>query len=674
MTTQTRLKALGGALCIALALPAGTAQAELYSMDRILGDMTFSTFVRLDSSFRTTSQQNTNNVQTNLFQNVTVQRNAYVPPALLGMTPGPGNDWSVPEPIHNDTVRRGDFVPTDETDINYLSLRLESEAQIKLSRDLRIVGRVRALYDPGIYGDFDAGNVSHLQETGIIGGNPELYQGETNYFEYRGREGRKVNPLEFAGEHYMVDFPALLVEYKTGALTIRAGNQQIAWGQAIFFQTLDLPNGLDLRRHLVLDRGFEEFSDKRVPKLSVRGTYQANELVIDSYVGKFQPSVLGNPNTPFNVIPAQFTLYENYYSGDYDNKLDAGIRFKADYGQWGWQAAFVSRYNPLGVISWAASGVVSELDQTPGSLGQLASLAYLAKSPLCDGTVNPTLCRNADTLGTALAQTPFVPEPAGVYSAREWWTYGADARLNGLDGFNAAVDDFPMLRDVFVTNVDSYEELSNQLNTLMIAAGGSYRGYIERDYARENVFGLGGVYVTESENDLLNAIILNLEVQYTPERRFTHPTLRNQPFERDEWIASLVMEKWTRWSATYPAAYLVAQYQFRSQSDLVGRHLDGYGGDEQTIPQGISSANYIVLAALQPFPGRKYVIEFASLIDAKGGVLVQPLLQWNIGNGFSTEVYYNYIHANAWGKQTENIMGSIDWADEAAIRIKYAFN
>ena len=646
-----------------------TAQA-MYSLERIWNDATFSTFVRLDAAASTTSKENPNNQGTNRFQDIAVDRQTFVPPTLAGLPVNDNNNWALPLPLFSDTLRRGDLVPSTNDNWNYLALRGESEMQLRFSRSLRFVGRVRGIYDPTVYDEFDARSLDGLQGTGIIGGDPALYHGPPNYFEARGRNGRSLNPLELAGRDYMIDAPALLMEYRSGGLTLRGGNQQIAWGQAIFFQTLDLPNGLDFWRHLILDRAFEEFSDKRVPKLSVRATYQKGTFVADSYVGKFQPTVLSNPNTPFNIIPSQFTVYENYFSGDYDSKIDGGLRIKSDYGSWGWQAVYVSRYNPLGTFSWARSGVNSPLT---GGLGSTANLAYAVKLPICDGTESPTLCRNSADPGEALSKTPFVPEPGGVYTGREWFEYAADARLNGLEGFNQAVREFPDLKDVYVTEANSVEELKNQLDTLMVAAGGSYRGYIERDYHRENVFGLGASYVTESSIDALNAIIFNLEVQYTPKRKFINPTLSSTPLQSDEWIASLVMEKWTRWTAAFPAAYLVGQYQFRSESDLVGRHLSGYGGSQDKVADGIDNAHYVVLAALQPFPGRKYVFEFATLYDVKGGILVQPLLQWNIGSGFGAEVFYNYVNGNLYGDRTDNVISSINWADEVAIRLRYAF-
>src|SRR5690606_9887598 len=145
------------------------------------------------------------------------------------------------------------------------------------------------------------------------------------------------------------------LDYNRGPINVRLGNQQIAWGQAIFFRVFDVPNGLDLRRHSILDYAQEEFSDKRVPSLSLRVGYQVtDEMLLDGYVQKFQPTVYGNPNTAYNVIPSQFTVHDMY--GHYDKKINYGLRLKGNYGQWGFQAMAVRRYNPDGVFRWTASG------------------------------------------------------------------------------------------------------------------------------------------------------------------------------------------------------------------------------------------------------------------------------------------------------------------------------
>jgi len=61
---------------------------------------------------------------------------------------------------------------------------------------------------------------------------------------------------KLARKDWMLDLPAAYVDYNHGPLWVRVGNQQIAWGEAIFFRVLDVPNGLDYRatRYWMLPR------------------------------------------------------------------------------------------------------------------------------------------------------------------------------------------------------------------------------------------------------------------------------------------------------------------------------------------------------------------------------------------------------------------------------------
>jgi hypothetical protein len=672
-------------------LPAGTAWAA--EGDSSLGGLwertSINTVFRTDAAYRTTGERNQYNQNGAPYQNVAVARQAYLPPTLilgLGGSEGPlagllpATNWSVPIPGFNDTVRRSDFIPDRNQELNLFHFKVSTEVTTKFSDNFQFIGRVRALFDPRLYDGFDSNDVAQIQ-----GGIPQGggYRGDDigkpNYFGAKARNGKNINPLELSSRNYMVDLPTLVLDYKYENMNLRVGNQQIAWGQAIFLQTFDVPNGLDLRRHLILDRAIEEFEDERVPKLSIRGTMQAtSEIVLDGYVGKFQPSIIPNPNTSFNVAPTQFYKpLDNYYQGNYDWKVDYGIRAKADYGQFGWSAFFSSRYNPLGAFRWAKSGINKGL--SGGLLGALVETAYLLKAPGCgEALYTPSLCRNYDSVGAALAETPFTSAPAGIYSGDEWFAAAGSVRVAGLDALNAVIEEFPAMRDIYASQVADVDEAKNLLNTFFLGAGGSIRGTLEREYFREEVFGLGGSYVTSSDNEWLNEIILNIETQYTPKRVYTNPSLSVGFLKDDEYIITAVAEKWTRWSAAFPAAYLVLEYQHRSDSDLIGLNLDGYNGNDGSSSQsknatGISNANYLVFAGFQPVPNRTFVFEWAFLWDIKGGLLAQPEVQWNIGNGLIAELFYNYTNGHLYGNPNKNLIRAIEYADEIAVRFTYQF-
>ena len=661
---------------------------------KLWSNTNFTGVVRADAAYRTTSYQNPNNQTNAPFQDVLVPRQAFVPPDLAGGL----IDWGdVPLTIIDGVTlplfeaaapaRRSDVIPQEDLEFNLATMRLTGEMDMRFSQDWRLAVRLRALYDPVIYDEFDAADVSGFQGGySTTGGDRYADAGKPNYYEALDRNGKKINPFEIAGRDYMIDLPTFIVNYKTGKWDFRFGNQQIAWGQAIFFRTFDVANGLDLRRHLVIDRGIEEFEDERVAKLALRATSQLSDsLIIDGFVGKFQPDILTNPNTPYNVIPSQFYKpFDNYFVGDYDKKIDAGVRVKTDYGNWGWQAMAVSRYNPLGAFKWAESGIEKGLTPHGGLIAAGVHTAYAAK-PGCIGNQNPydNFCRLYSGVPEALSHTPFAVAPGGLYSAREWFAGAGSVRLNGIDALNTVIEEFPAVRDLFASPIDNVEEASALLNTFFIGAGGSLMGHVERDYHREAVFGLGGSFVNETDDigSFWSQFIVNLEMQYTPNRTMTATSLSRNYDETEEYIITLVGEKWFRYTEAFPAAYLVFQYMHRSATDLVGLNLKGYGGnvgggnldlnDPVKVSDGIPNANYLVFAGFQPWPNRKYILEWAFLYDVRGGLLAQPLVKWNPGYKLSFDLFYNLTDGELHGDGTDNLIRAIDFADEIGLRITY---
>lgn len=700
---------IGGLSLAALGLT-GPAQAQGFFSGMLDGvNMSFGGFLRAESAIRTTSEENLNNQGGNPFNNREIEREAFAPPALnpvgiLGNTvtalqpiTGPASAWgTTPLIVFDDQIARNVDVPSVKNDFNFMILRGEAELGLRFGQNWRFIARLRGVYDPTVYDEFDARSVADSAQGSLDVGplaDPRIYTGAPNYFDYRVTDGQggfsKANPLEWTGRDYQLYFPAMILEYSSGPFNFRLGNQQIAWGQSLFFRVFDVPNGLDLRRHLILDRALEEFSDKRVPMLSARATYQLTDgILADGYVGKFQPTVFGNPNTGYNVIPTQFTVHDLYEAGGYDDELVYGLRLKGDYGQWGFQAAAVRRFGPEGTFRWTKTLVNKPL---VGPLGNLVNQAYDLKQP--EGSLgcpqyDPALCRRFADTGEALANAPFQASPGGVYSADEWFFYAADVRLDGILGLNAAIREFEGAQDVYATEVNSFDEAFAQLNTFFIGSGGSLRGHIERVYHQENVFGLGVSYVNESENDFLNQLIFNLEVQYTPERHFTNIGLDQDFITEDEYTVSLVVDKWHRFFDSFPGTYMVFQALTKNRSDLVGRHLSGYGGmsadelrarrdagiiDSRSTRGKDDNATYVVFGFLQPFPNKIFEIEFATLLDVEGGIFAQPGLRWNPGKGVTVEGFYNYVNSELWGQPLDNLISTLDFAEEFTLRVTYQF-
>ncbi|TDU33275.1 hypothetical protein DFR24_0015, partial [Panacagrimonas perspica] len=186
-------------------------------------DTTFNAVFRADAAYRTTKAQNPNN-QTNMpFQDTLVPRQAYVPPSLStgivnnvipNLIPGvdlgtPIANWQVPLPgvpgipPFADSIRRSDRVGQDDLEMNYTVFRFTGEMDMRFSQNLRLNARLRALYDPTIYDEFNAHDLSGDQG-GITGGGGDRYAdtGKVNYYEAKGRNGRNINPLELAGRDY----------------------------------------------------------------------------------------------------------------------------------------------------------------------------------------------------------------------------------------------------------------------------------------------------------------------------------------------------------------------------------------------------------------------------------------------------------------------------------------
>ncbi|MCM2311128.1 MAG: hypothetical protein NDI84_06950 [Steroidobacteraceae bacterium] len=525
----------------------------------------------------------------------------------------------------------------DDT-FNYLLLRGELNMEYRINERWSATAKLRALFDPGVYEEFEPNSVGS-NAAGKLYGRP-------NYFDYDVEGMSNPHPLEWTGENYQVYLPSLFLQYNNGPLDVRIGNQQIAWGQAIFFRVFDVVNGLDLRRHSALDYAPEEFSDKRVPSLGVRASYQfGNGWLLDGFVQKFQPTVFSNPNNPYNAIASQFTIHDMYKQ--YDDELSYGLRMKGDAGPFGLQAMAVRRYNPDGVYRWTESGVFRA---PPGLEGTEA----------------------------LWAETAFEVDPSGVWSANEWFTYAGYARLNGIEGLNASIAEFPAAQALgaFLVDRDDYQAAHDELDLFFQLSGSGLRGHLAREYQKESVFGLGASYVFSGEPDsFLDQLIVNFEATYSPDRRFTNPSLSRRYIEDEEWVTALVAEKYQRFSADFPATYFVFQWMHRTQSDLFGRYLDGMGGSQTRAATGKNSWDGLVFAFQQPLPNLVWRIDFSALYDTGGGLLLQPAIRWKPSGNWTAEAFYTFMDGSIGGKSNENknIMSTLDHADEISLRIGYQF-
>lgn len=612
-------------LVFSIAVAAALMQSVAWADDE---DFSWSGFIRSETAIRTTSEQNMFNQGGNPFNGVPVTRTS-----VLG----------------TDTATRSG-VPLDNS-INMQMFRAELGAIWKINSNFSMQGKLRVLYDPGWYDQYNPNAIgSKVQATSA--GNPGGVYGQPNYFQNPVQGMSHPNPLEWDGQNYQIYLPAFFLEYDKGPLDVRLGNQQIAWGQALFFRVFDVVDGLDLRRHSALDFASEEYSDKRVPSLALRTTYQVgNGWIADGYVEKFQSTVYSNPNTPYNVIASQFTIHDLYEQ--YQNKLDEGLRLKGDLGAFGVQAMVVHRYNPDGVFRWTASGVDTDLPGIPGS-------------------------------GKLLAKTPFQVDPSGVWSANEWFNYAGAARLNGVTALNSAISQFPAAQALGATVIPgnpasqtAYNAAAEELNLFFDLSGSGLRGHLAREYFQENEAGLGTSFVTSgTPGSFLDQLIINFESSYTPDRTFTNPSLSSDYIHKPELSTALVMEKYQRFSSSFPATYMVFQWMHKTESDLFGRYLGGMGGTESNAATGFGGGwNALAFAFQQPFPGLVWRFDFAALYDTHGGILVQPAIRWKPNGGITVETFYNYLNSHLAGTNNanNNIIGTLDFASEVGVRLGYQF-
>lgn len=656
------------------------------------GDLIYNGQFRLETAISTSGEASGSNQFGDPANGVAVMREPGNPATGYTTVLQPGGNLTGPSgviPIGltpvNDTVIR--YVPGKNPLMNYHALRFESSASISWG-DISLVSRLRAMYDPGElgYDDFDYRDYQHING-GITGGEPQQFHGEPSHFGYRVDGEKKPLWFEYSGRNYMVDLPAFFLQWTNGNATVRLGNQSVAWGQLLFFRVMDVANGLDLRRHLFLDRAIEEFADERMSAPGLRFSYQVTDKIYaDAFAQQFVPTILNNVNTPYNIVPSQFTLHDRYHQEGFNEKVNFGVRFKAEYGTYNWQAMVTRRYNPLGAIRWAKSGVNKALPDS-NALGA-AFNNYCILATAANGYPSNNGC------GPLLADTAFEVAPAGVFSAEEWFNYAGYIKLDGLDALDRAIDEFTgaqlLLAQPVNRNVDA---ANNQLDAFFVAAEG-LRGHIERRYFQETIVGIGGGFVvTNAEpGSLLDQLIINLETTYAKDRKFTAIDLRQDYTERDEYQIGLVMEKYHRFSQEFPATYMVFQYLWQKESDLAGLLLDGYGSENftdqgvilndkvptsanPTITPGISEgANYVVLAALQPTDAYIWEYSVAALIDVQGGMLVQPGIQWKPRGNITVNMFYNYINGDLWGGNTnKNLFSLIDFMDEFSLRLGFQF-
>lgn len=524
----------------------------------------------------------------------------------------------------------------DEPQWNLFATRLQIDVQYAFSSRVKAYLQLRAF-------------ASGLDTFGSAFDKSDFFEG--GFFD------RRANLTEVNAEQVMLDFPSAYLDYSKGPWWFRVGNQQIAWGEAIFFRVLDVVNGLDLRRHSVLDVAAEEFSDKRTPAPAVRMSYSFNNgWEFDGFVQMATPTVLSNVNTPYNAIASQFIPVYDDAQEEIEGEVNFGGRlimrglFNPDLTV---KLQGVSRINPDGWFKWK-------------------------EAPRDDPR---SLCLSTFGLDTALgipnSCTAFASGGTGVHSPNEWDTFAALSRLDAVGGLTAHFNDFEATQIINAAfGLPPPIDLPTQRANLgAFFSLGPLNGYIEPEYDREMIFGAGFNYIVTAEpGSWLDQLVVRGEVAYTPDKEFTPITLSQTPITKDEVVTAVILEKYHRFSDAFPATFMVLQWMWRKESDLFGRHLSGM--DQRGIaeldrqPDGDDHANYFTFAMQQPFPNLIWRGDLAVLVDPQGGYLIQPGLRFKPSSQWQFDFYANIIGAD---DNNDTPMQTLDEADELFARVSFFF-
>jgi hypothetical protein len=148
--------------------------------------------------------------------------------------------------------------------------------------------------------------------------------------------------------------------------------------------------------------------------------------------------------------------------------------------------------------------------------------------------------------------------------------------------------------------------------------------------------------------------------------------MARDPIKEDEWITALALEKYHRFSQSFPATFFSFQWMHKTESDFVGRHLSTTGGTATRGASGGEKNNGwdgLAFAFQQPFPDLVWRFDFAVLYDLNGGHLIQPAVRYKPNAEWTVETFATFMHS----KDTAGIFGPLEWGDEITMRVGYQF-
>ncbi|MGK2913863.1 MAG: DUF1302 family protein, partial [Porticoccaceae bacterium] len=168
----------------------------------------------------------------------------------------------------------------------------------------------------------------------------------------------------------------------------------------------------------------------------------------------------------------------------------------------------------------------------------------------------------------------------------------------------------------------------------------------------------------------LDQLVVRFEASYTPDKKFSN-NLRTDFKEEDEYLTSFVLEKYQRFSDSFPATFFIFEWMHRSETDLLGRHLSGIGGNINKRPGGGEDDrgwDGLVFAFQQPLPNLVWRIDMSVLYDFNNGYLFQPAVRYKPSGAWTVETFVNVVD----GKK-DSIFQPFDFMDDVTVRLTYQF-
>jgi len=579
---------------------------------------------------------------------------------LRGGSPLNGKPVNFTGPYVPEGTVRTQVDKSTDNDWNVFATKAEVDISFNFTNNLTGFVKVRGYYQPDVFNEAD---VSYQGENG------KDYGEDIDYFGVKNFSNGEATYLSVSDDDYMLDLPSFYLDYSKGPLWVRVGQQQIAWGEALFFRVADVANGLDLRRHLFFDFGAEEYADERLSSPAIRASYILNEnWEIETFAQMFQPTVLPTRNSPYNLILSGFS--QNYHDGfqKVKDNFNAGVRLQGTFGDLGLQFFAVSRHNPDPIFRMVPGG------QTD--------------SPFGSAVFGPS--------GDTFADQPFVYHgfPDGVQgdastAPEAWFYYSGIGGVDGMGLVNKMAETYPVIKDMYENVFGLTPNAQGQYVDTVVEPGlngistydlleafyvpGSLDAPLEAYYASENVFGFGVNYIFYAEPDtFLDQLVVRFEMSYTPDKKFTATDLSPDWIVEDEWVASVVLEKYQRFSNTFPATFFIFEWMHKSESDMLGRHLSGLGGDSRRAATGGEAHggwDGFVFAFQQPLPNLTWRIDGSILWDVNGGFFIQPAVRYKPSSAWTIEAFANFIDSS----DNASIFSTTDWSDDFTMRITYQF-